>query len=314
MRTAGIHHLTAIAGNPSRNLGFYTDVLGLRLVKRTVNFDDPASYHLYFGDNVGTPGSILTFFSWPGAARGTAGRAQVASVSFAVAVDSVNYWKQHLAERGMMIEESASRFGEAVVRFTDSDGLMLELIATSARGEVEPWGESPIPPEYSIRGFAAPTLEVGQPDLTEKLLTENLGFRFFGMEGNRRRYEAGEAGAASSRIDVLESEAPVARIAVGNVHHIAFRATDEAQQLRWREQLLQAGFGVSPVMDRNYFCSIYFRDPGSILFEIATDGPGFMIDETVDALGETLKLPAAYEPMRSEIEGVLPQLEAAALS
>ncbi len=308
MRTAGIHHITAIASDPLRNLAFYREVLGLRLVKRTVNFDDPGSYHFYFGDEAGSPGSILTFFSWPGAGRGSPGSSQVMGVSFAISVDSTGFWKERLSRQ--QIEEMPPRFGERVLRFFDPDGLTIEFIAAADPMRAERWRESPIPAEHQIRGFAAPAFHVTRTDLTEEVLTKLLGFGFAGEDGKYRRFEAGE-NCAASRLDILFSDAAPGRIAAGNVHHIAFRAADEAEQ-RWREELVKAGFAVSPVMDRRYFRSIYFREPNGILFEIATDGPGFTIDEPADALGQSLKLPPMFESMRAQIERVLPALERAA--
>jgi glyoxalase family protein len=322
MITAGIHHITAIASNPTRNLAFYTEMLALRLVKRTVNFDDPGSYHLYFGDEIGRPGSIITFFLWPDARRGTPGSGQVGAVSFAIEEDSFEFWKERLRANGVNAEESDSRFGERRLRFTDPDGLLLQLVIPSevegSRGEslkVTSAGSLDFArddgAEHKIRSFAATTLQVRHSDATEKLLTEILGFRLVGEQGEYRRFK-GREDSAASHIDILSSHQPMGHIAVGNVHHIAFRAADEEEQLRWREQLIEAGFVVSPVMDRNYFRSIYFREPNGILFEIATDGPGFTIDENAEALGQSLKLPATFEPMRTEIERVLPPLENAA--
>jgi glyoxalase family protein len=278
MRSAGIHHVTAIAGDPQRNLDFYTEALGLRLVKRTVNFDDPGSYHFYFGDNIGSPGTIMTFFPWPGARRGARGSGQVTTVSFA--------------------EEIEGRFGSNALRFLDPDGLQLELVA-SANEESSS--------ERAIRGFAAPTLEVRNPEKTEKLLTEILGFEFVAKENNRRRFR-GSGSNASAEVDLVSSETGFGQIAAGTVHHIAFRAADDDEQLKVREQLAARGLNVTPVIDRQYFHSIYFREPNGILFEIATDGPGFLIDEPADALGETLKLPPIYESKRNEIERVLPTI------
>jgi glyoxalase family protein len=297
MRSAGIHHITAIAGDPQRNLDFYTETLGLRLVKRTVNFDDPGSYHFYFGDNIGSPGTIVTFFPWPGARRGARGSGQVTTVSFAVPPNSIAFWKERLRENRVIAEEVAGRFGNNALRFLDPDGLQLELVAQDDRS----------PSERAIPGFAAPTLEVRRPDQTEKLLTEILGFEFVAEENNRRRFR-GSGPNASSEIDLVSSEAGFGQIAVGTVHHVAFRAADDEEQLRVREQLVARGLNVTPVIDRQYFHSIYFREPNGILFEIATDGPGFLIDESADELGETLKLPPIYEPNRDEIERVLPTI------
>ena len=298
MRSAGIHHITAIAGDPQRNLDFYTEALGLRLVKRTVNFDDPGSYHFYFGDNIGSPGTIMTFFPWPGARRGARGSGQVTTVSFAVPRNSMAFWKERLRATHVIAEEIEGRFGCNALRFLDPDGLQLELVA-SANEESSS--------ERAIRGFAAPTLEVRSPEKTEKLLTEILGFEFVAEENNRRRFR-GSGSNAPAEVDLVSSEAGFGQIAVGTVHHIAFRAADDDEQLRVREQLVARGLNVTPVIDRQYFHSIYFREPNGILFEIATDGPGFLIDEPADALGETLKLPPVYETKRNEIERVLPAI------
>ena len=298
MRCAGIHHITAIAGDPQRNLDFYTEALGLRLVKRTVNFDDPGSYHFYFGDNIGSPGTIMTFFPWPGARRGARGSGQVTTVSFAVPRNSMAFWKERLRATHVIAEEIEGRFGCNALRFLDPDGLQLELVA-SANEESSS--------ERAIRGFAAPTLEVRNPEKTEKLLTDDLGFEFVAEENNRRRFR-GSGSNASAEIDLVSSEAGFGQIAVGTVHHIAFRAPDDDEQLKVREQLVARGLNVTPVIDRQYFHSIYFREPNGILFEIATDGPGFLIDEPADALGETLKLPPIYESKRNEIERVLPTI------
>jgi len=298
MRSAGIHHITAIAGDPQRNLDFYTETLGLRLVKRTVNFDDPGSYHFYFGDNIGRPGTIMTFFPWPGARRGARGSGQVTTVSFAVPRNSMAFWKERLRATHVIAEEIEGRFGCNALRFLDPDGLQLELVA-SANEESSS--------ERAIRGFAAPTLEVRNSEKTEELLTEILGFEFVAEENNRRRFR-GSGSNASAEIDLVSSEAGFGQIAAGTVHHIAFRAADDDEQLKVREQLAARGLNVTPVIDRQYFHSIYFREPNGILFEIATDGPGFLIDEPVDALGETLKLPPIYESKRNEIERVLPTI------
>jgi glyoxalase family protein len=298
MRSAGIHHITAIAGDPQRNLEFYTEALGLRLVKRTVNFDDPGSYHFYFGDNIGTPGTIMTFFPWPGARRGARGSGQVTTVSFAGPRNSMAFWKERLRATHVIAEEIEERFGSNTLRFLDPDGLQLELVASANEERSS---------EPAIRGFAAPTLEVRNPKKTEKLLTEILGFEFVGEENNRRRFR-GSGSNASAEIDLVSSEADFGQIAAGTVHHIAFRAADDDEQLKVREQLVAGGVNVTPVIDRQYFHSIYFREPNGILFEIATDGPGFLIDEPPDALGETLKLPPIYESKRNEIERVLPPI------
>ena len=321
MRSAGIHHITAIAGDPQRNLDFYTEALGLRLVKRTVNFDDPGSYHFYFGDNIGSPGTIMTFFPWPGARRGARGSGQVTTVSFAVPQNSMAFWKERLRANHVIAEEIEGRFGSNALRFLDPDGLQLEITVipsnvegsrretfkVTSTGSLDFARDDGVPSERAIRGFAAPTLEVRNPEKTEKLLTENLGFEFVAEENNRRRFR-GSGSNASAEIDLVSSEAGFGQIAAGTVHHIAFRAPDDDEQLKVREQLVARGLNVTPVIDRQYFHSIYFREPNGILFEIATDGPGFLIDEPADALGETLKLPPIYESKRNEIERVLPTI------
>ena len=300
MRSAGVHHITAIAGNPQTNLDFYTETLGLRLVKRTINFDDPGSYHFYFGDNVGNPGTIITFFPWPGARRGTGGSGQVTIVSFAVPHNSMTFWKERLRANHVAAEDINDRFGSKVLRLRDPDGLMLELI------------ESPVvlseePIVHNIRGFAAPTLEVRHLERTEKLLIEILGFELVGEENNRRRLRGSGSNAAA--VDLVSSGAGFGLVAVGSVHHIAFRVANGEEQLRVREEIVERGLNVTPVIDRQYFQSIYFREPNGILFEIATDGPGFLIDESADELGDSLKLPPMYESARDEIERVLPPIQ-----
>ena len=301
MRSAGIHHITAIAGDPQVNLDFYTETLGLHFVKRTVNFDDPGSYHFYFGDNIGSPGTIITFFPWPGARRGTRGSGQVTSVSFAIPRNSIAFWKERLLANHVVAEEISDRFGNKALRFLDPDGLMLELM------------ESPVIPNegrmgHSVRGFAAPTLEVRHLERTERLLIEILGFEFLGEENNRRRLR-GSGSNTAAEVDLMSADIGFGLVAVGSVHHIAFRVVNDEEQLRVRERLVERGLNVTPVIDRQYFHSIYFREPNGILFEVATDGPGFLIDESADQLGESLKLPPMYESARSEIERVLPAIQ-----
>jgi glyoxalase family protein len=323
MRSTGIHHITAIAGDPQENLDFYIGVLGLRLVKRTVNFDDPSSYHFYFGDNVGSPGTIITFFPWPGARRGSRGSGQVTAVSFATPKNSIAFWNERLRVNNVLAEEIGARFGHEALRFLDPAGLMLELIESAViPSEVEAFrggifeetstgsldfARDDGVAERRIGGFAAPTLQVRHLDRTEKLLTEVFGFEFVGEENNRRLRGSGSNAAAE--VDLVTSDAGFGQIAAGSVHHLAFRAADDDQQLHFREELVARGLHVTPVIDRQYFHSIYFREPNGILFEIATDGPGFLTDESADELGETLKLPPMYESSRAEIERVLPPIE-----
>ena len=299
----GIHHVTAIAGDPARNLAFYAGVLGMRLVKKTVNFDDPGSYHLYYGDASGSPGTILTFFPWPGARRGRWGTGQVGTVTFAVPPGSLTWWSERLKAHGVNAERREV-LGEERLAFEDPDGLHLE-IATPPAVHGSAWPQGPVPEEHAIRGFAQVTLAVDDHARTARLLTDAMKFRPVVEAAHRFRYAAGEGSAA--HVDVLEiPDAGPGRIAVGNVHHVAWRVAGEAEQLEWRERLTQHGVNVTPVLDRQYFRSIYFREPGGVLFEIATDPPGFAIDEPADRLGTTLRLPPWLEPQRARIESVLP--------
>jgi catechol 2,3-dioxygenase-like lactoylglutathione lyase family enzyme len=300
----GIHHVTAICSDAQENINFYCKLLGLRLVKLTVNFDDPGAYHLYYGDEVGRPGSVLTFFAWPGARQGRNGTGQINVTAFSVAADSLSYWQQRLQEYGIATEQT-SRFGEAVLSFQDPDGMQLELVA-SAFDERAPWQTSPIPAEYSIRGFHSATMCEEGYERTAQLLTETMGFRLVAQEDNRFRYETGD-GSPGALLDVLcQPDAPRGQVAVGNVHHIAWRVPDDEAQVQWRAEIASLGYNISPVMDRTYFHSIYFREPGGVLFEIATDSPGFTVDEAAAELGTHLKLPPPLEPHRARIEMVLP--------
>jgi catechol 2,3-dioxygenase-like lactoylglutathione lyase family enzyme len=306
MNISGLHHVTAIAGDPQRNLNFYVGLLGLRLVKRTINFDDPGSYHFYFGDARGTPGTILTFFPWPGAQRGTQGKGEVAATAFAISPASVGYWVDRLNQNHIAVEREPDRFGEEVVRFADPDGMPIELTATTPTAAVEPWGDGTVPVEHALRGFHNVSAALEGYERTAKLLTEAFGYRLVKESGNRFRFAAQGEDGAGKLIDLLcIPDGRRGSGGAGSVHHIAFRAKDDAEQLAWREKIVGLGFNVSPVMDRTYFHSIYFREPGGILFEIATDPPGFTADETLDELGNNLRLPPWMESARAQIEQVL---------
>lgn len=302
---AGFHHLTAIVGEPQQNIDFYTGVLGQRLVKQTVNFDDPGTYHLYYGDEVGTPGTIITFFPWPGAPRGRRGTGQIVDIAFSIPAAALDYWVERLSQRGVAITGPTTRFNEQVISFLDPHGLSLELVASQDAEHRSGWKQGPVPQEYAIRGFSNITLAEAHHEPTAAMLTEILGFRFLQQEGNRFRYETG-AGGPGARVDVLSlPDQARGRIAVGTVHHVAWRTGDDATQLKWRQDLLAHGYEVTPVRDRQYFHSIYFNEPGGVLFEIATDPPGFSIDESVEQLGTHLKLPPWLEPHRAKIEKAL---------
>jgi predicted esterase/catechol 2,3-dioxygenase-like lactoylglutathione lyase family enzyme len=304
----GIHHVTAIASDPQRNLDFWSGVLGLRLVKRTVNFDDPGTYHLYYGDAAGNPGTIMTFFTWPDAPRGGSGSGQVVATTFSVPEGSIGYWTGRLVEHGIRFERPRQRFGETLLSFSDPDGIRVELIGRpEGDTDFEAWEGSPVPAEHAIRGVAGVTIISADRNASIELLTDFLGFEEAGEEAGHRRYLA--AGPNRSFIDVLDGAGwPPGDTAVGTVHHVAWRAPDEETQEAWREEVEERGFNVTPVLDRNYFRSIYFREPGHVLYEIATDPPGFAADEDPEHLGEGLKLPPWLEAERKEIEAVLPPI------
>jgi catechol 2,3-dioxygenase-like lactoylglutathione lyase family enzyme len=305
----GIHHVTAICSDAQKNVDFYTGLLGLRLVKLTVNFDDPSSYHLYYGDASGSPGTIMTFFAWPGAHRGRIGAPQVTTTAFAIPAGAMEYWSARLRQQGITETRASERFGEQAIAFVDPDGLQLELIATNNASADRIWTGGDVPAEHAIRGFHSVTLSEEGYEFTAKLLTETMGFSAGRSEQGRFRYIAGDA-KAGAIVDLLcVPDSRHGAMGAGVVHHVAFRTADDAQQLEWRRLLVSSEFNVSPVMDRNYFHSIYFREPGGVLFEIATDSPGFDVDEPKDQLGHSLKLPAQYEPMRRELENFLPKLK-----
>ncbi len=296
MNIPGIHHITALAGDPQRNLDFYRDVLGLRLVKLTVNFDDPGTYHFYFGDNQGKPGTIVTFFPWPNAHRGRPGTGQAVAICFATSEGALDGWVERLKSRGVAVSAPFLRFQQRVISFSDPDGLPLELVGCSK-------GESP-----AILGFHSLTLSLSGYESTAALLTHGFGMFKTAEEGNRFRYNV-PGGGIGTCLDILcQPDARPAAMGVGTIHHVAFRAQTDSCQARWREKLTQMGQNVTPILDRQYFHSIYFREPGGVLFEIATDPPGFAIDEPLETLGTHLKLPRWLEPNRANIESNLPPL------
>lgn len=309
LRTSGVHHITAIASDPQRNLDFYTGVLGLRLVKQTVNFDDPGTYHFYFGDQAGSPGTILTFFPWPHIKRGVQGAGSVNATAYAIPSGSLDAWAARLAEHDVTSVRS-DRFGSTVLAFEDPDGLRLELMEDPAVNDVPAWTGNGVGSDLAIRGFHSATLLVRDIARMDKLLTGAFGMEKVGTEGSRTRFRAvGEGVTAIGRVvDVLaDPTASIHKLGGGIVHHIAMRASSESQQAEWAKTMIQTGLRPTPVADRFYFRSIYFREPQGVLFEIATDGPGFATDEPLDHLGETLKLPA-QEHLRDRIESVLPRV------
>ncbi len=305
----GLHHITAVASNPNKNIAFYQDVLGQRLVKRTVNFDDPKTYHLYYGDKVGSPGTIMTFFPWAHMRRGVRGVGETGATGYLIPPDAIPFWQERL--RNLNIEASAptTRFGETVISFADPDGMPLELITDSDNSHIDYWDNGDITTEHAVRGFQGVTLWVRNAEPTAHVLTELLGFSFVGKEKNRSRYR-GASTATGLYIDLLElPKVNQGRFGAGSVHHIAFRTIDDDEQAEYLDRLRLAGLNVTPVQDRQYFHSIYFREPNGVLFEIATDAPGFLYDEPVDDLGKTLKLPSWLEPHRTEIERLVPELD-----
>ncbi len=308
MRHHGIHHVTVIAGPARRNLDFYTRVLGLRLVKKTVNFDDPGTYHFYFGDSVGSPGSIITFFPWEHVALGRSGVGTTQETAFRVPQSALAYWTQRFIEQGVEHSEMEKRLSQSVLPFKDAHGTSLALIGVADAATDNAWTSGDIPPENAIQGLEGVTLLVENGEATGAILTDVFGFREIARDGSLTRYK-GDA-TLGSVVDVRTAGGPLpSRMGGGSVHHIAFRAADDAHQAEMVRKLTEK-YGIQPTeqKDRNYFRSVYFREPGGILFEIATDGPGFAADETQESLGSALKLPAFLETRRDEIEAKLPAL------
>jgi glyoxalase family protein len=309
---SGIHHVTAIAGDPQRNFSFYTRDLGLKFVKKTVNFDDPTTYHFYYGDETGRPGSILTFFPWKDAAAGGRGVGETHQTSFRVPQRSLTYWIQRFVEKGIKFETIEKRFGEPVLAFADADGTMLALVGVAGVEDEPGWSNGDVPAEHAIRGFHGVTLLLDDGARTSKILTDVLGFRETAEEGSVTRFKA--SGVVQGVIvDIHQAKGlPRHTRGHGSVHHIAFRAKDDSEQRAMAQKLVDHhGMHPTEQKDRNYFRSIYFREPGGVLFEIATDIPGFAVDEPVEELGRHLKLPGFLEPRRKEIEATLPDLREA---
>ena len=304
----GLHHVTAISGAPQRNLDFYARVLGLRFVKRTVNFDDPSVYHLYYGNETGAPGTAMTFFPWehlPPARRGTG---EVAQTAFSVPAGSLDFWRERVARLGVAHQEAEARFGEAALTLADPDGLPLALVAAAEPDPRAPWTTAEIGAEHAVRGFHGVTLTLDVGAATMELLTEVMGYEQVASEGEVQRY-ATPHGATARYVDIVEAPngAPPWS-GLGAVHHIAFAVADDEAQDQFRRRLINAGHPVTPRIDRTYFHSIYFPTPGGVLFEIATAGPGFTVDEPGETLGQELKLPPQHEHLRARLEQTLPSL------
>ncbi|MGE3661541.1 MAG: ring-cleaving dioxygenase [Pseudonocardia sp.] len=305
----GLHHVTAIAGDPQRNVDFYTRVLGLRLVKRTVNFDAPDTYHLYYGDTAGNPSTLLTFFPWADVPAGRQGAGLTTATAFSVPGESLGWWQRRLAELGVDAGAPVSRDGEEVLTLRDPDGLVIDLVAAPGDARSGWDGAADVPAEHAVRGLHAVTLSEAALEPTQRMLADLLGMKLAGEDGDRTRFTMG-AGDGTA-VDVLADVRRYGLQAGGTVHHIAFRVRDRATQEAWRRQLVELGVPVTDIRDRQYFTSIYFREPGGVLFEIATDEPGFTVDEPLLELGRALKLPPWLEPSREQIEAALPPLEVA---
>ncbi len=304
----GIHHVTAICGDPKQNRAFYSGKLGLRMVKQTVNFDDPTTWHLYYGDESGHPGTALTFFAWGDAPKGRNGLGMAVETAFVVPERSFGYWTARLIELDIPHEAPEKRFGETVVRFTDPDGMRLALVAVKGADALPGWPDGPVPAEHAVRGFHGVTLLVGPAEPTANVLTGAFGFKPAARDGSLQRFVSSGA-TVGTVVDVRSAEGFLGgRQGVGSVHHVAFRAPDENAQTELAKAVKAQGLAPTGQIDRQYFRSVYFREPGGILFEIATDAPGFTADEPLDKLGSELKLPPWQEAQRARIVAALPPL------
>lgn len=309
MRLDGIHHITVLASDPQRNVAFYTDVLGQRLVKRTVNFDAPDVYHLYYGDDGGQPGTLMTFFPFPDAARGKRGTGEVSAVAYHAPASSIEYWVHRLSAFGIAIDGPFNRAGEEALAFHDPDGLLLELVFSDHGLPVVPWSRGPVGAVHALRGFHGVTLTLASADASYRMLTETLSGSSATLPPSGRQRVTIDNGLERAVVDIIvDPSMPRARQSAGSVHHIAWRVRSDAAQVSWRERLIAGGVNVTEIVDRNYFHSIYFREPGGVLYEIATDPPGMTVDEDLASLGTTLRLPPWYEPDQERIHRILPPI------
>lgn len=308
-KVLGLHHITAIANLAQRNFDFYTRVLGLRMVKKTVNFDDPGTYHFYYGDEKGNAGTILTFFPWEGIGKGRNGAGMATEIAYSIPKDSIEFWMDRFGQNNVLTGESVERFGEIYYPFLDPDGLNLSLVLSNGNDERTGWSTDEVSKEYATKGFHNSTLTLRELDPTAKVLTELLDYKHVGQEGNRFRF-INENIDTANIIDILVDENSSRGInTAGTNHHIAFRVKNDEDQMELREKIMSSGLQITPQIDRDYFHSLYFREPGGVLFEIATENPGFDVDEPLSELGSSLKLPKQYEGQRSAIEKVLPKLQ-----
>lgn len=304
----GLHHITAIAGDAQRNYDFYTKTLGFRLVKRTVNFDDPQTYHFYFGNKVGSPGTILTFFPWANVGQGKNGAGMATEIGYSVPNGSLEFWKTRLEKGNISHNADGVRFGEKHIAFQDPDGLWLNLIEAKHNDERKGYETAEIKADVAIKGFHTVTLTLNDINATAAILTEVFGYKQIAQEGNLHRYQT-DAVENAAIVDLLEMpQAQRGLNAGGTNHHVAFRVKDEEVLMAFREKIAARGLQITGKINRDYFFSLYFREPGGVLFEIATDNPGFATDETVENLGSSLQLPDQYKAMRDKIEKGLPEL------
>lgn len=310
-KSFGIHHITALASDPRRNYDFYTRVLGLRLVKKSINQDDPETYHFFFGNRTGEPGTGMTFFPHEDIQQGQAGSGQAVETAFLVPKGALSFWMDRFHALNIAYEGPETRFGESVIRVRDPDGLFIELVASdhADAGAGDLWTHGDIGPDQAIRGFHSSTLWLEKPEKTAAILCTYFGFSLLGQEGNRYRYSTGTKGIGQI-VDIRDTAGfPRGRPGAGTIHHVAFRAGSDAHEEKLREELRAIGMQITPVIDRYYFRSVYFREPNGVLFEIATDEPGFTVDEIPENLGARLQLPPQFEAQREAIEAKLPRID-----
>jgi glyoxalase family protein len=307
-RILGLHHITAIAGDAKRNFDFYTRILGLRFIKKTVNFDDPHTYHFYFGDETGSAGTILTFFPWGDEIQqGRKGSGMVTEIGYSIPEGSIEFWIKRFEDNNVIYNKPAEKFGEKYLTFLDPDGLKLELTEVSTDSRT-PWETEEVKSAVATRGFHHVTLTLKDKEATAYILTNVFGYKLVKTDGNRYRY-ATDTVSEALIVDIVEIPSENRGFnANGTVHHVAFRVKDDAALMEFRDKIVKLGLSITPQIDRNYFHSLYFREPGGVLFEIATENPGFTVDEPLAELGQNLKLPAQYESQRAEIENHLVKL------
>lgn len=304
----GLHHITAIAGNAKRNHDFYTQALGLRLVKKTVNFDDPGTYHFYYGDQVGSAGTILTFFPWEGTPKGRTGTGMATEIGYSVPKGSLDFWTDRFNQFNVKQGEKGEKFGELYLPFEDPDGLKINLIESKTADERKPWETADVKADVATKGFHSVVLTLKNIKPTAEILTDIFGYKLLEQDGNRYRFIT-DAVENAAIVDLIESPGEERGYNAGGTnHHVAFRVKNDQVLMEFREKIAQKGLNITPKIDRDYFFSLYFREPGGVLFELASENPGFAIDEPVDALGSGLRLPKQYEGSRAEIERILPKL------